>query len=311
MKNKANLLLFPLLLVVLVCSQVHAQELSPEKIALYTRYYELKKGGAEGQKQAYQVAKEYLAKFGADTDQYTEAVRKFIAAYDKASREVEFYKAYNAKEYAKTFELGRQILSLDPENFVILGNLSRAGYFSAFNGNKSFNADTVTFAKKALELIEANKVTKPDPFNDFDEGRGFLNYVQGFLLQEQSPAEAEAALLKAAQVGGTKNEPTTFFYLGNAILKAEYDPLSEVYQKNHAGKDETPEGKAMFERLITIGNRAIDAYARAIALSTKPQDAKFKNLVLSELTELYKSFHNNSVEGLTDLIANVLSKPMP
>jgi hypothetical protein len=67
----------------------------------------------------------------------------------------------------------------------------------------------------------------------------------------------------------------------------------------------------MFERLITIGNRAIDAYARAIALSTKPQDAKFKNLVLSELTELYKSFHNNSVEGLTDLIANVLSKPMP
>jgi hypothetical protein len=67
----------------------------------------------------------------------------------------------------------------------------------------------------------------------------------------------------------------------------------------------------MFERLMGIGNRAIDAYARAIALSTKPEQAKFKNQVLAEVTELYKSFHNNSDAGLTEVIATVLSKPIP
>ena len=113
--------LFALIVVLLVLiSAVYAQELSPEKTTLYTKYYELKKGGAEGQKVAYEVAKEYLQKFGGDTDQYTEAVRKFVVAYERASREVEFYKAYNAKDYPKTFDVGRQILSSEPENFLIL-----------------------------------------------------------------------------------------------------------------------------------------------------------------------------------------------
>jgi hypothetical protein len=294
----------------MLVSAAHAQDLSPEKTALYTKYYELKKGGAEGQKVAYEVAKEYLQKFGADTDQYTEAVRKFVVVYEKASREVEFYKAYNAKDYPKTFDVGRQILSTEPENFSILGSLARAGYFSALAGNKNLNSDAVNAIRAAIELAEAGKAAKPDPFASFDEAKGFLNYVLGFLLQERAPAEAAAALLKAAQVGGTRNEPTTYYYLGNSILKGEYDPLAEEYRQKHAGKDETPEGKAMFERLITIGNRAIDAYARAIALSTKPEQAKFKNQVLAEITDLYKSFHNNSDAGLGELISTVLSRPI-
>jgi hypothetical protein len=224
---------------------------------------------------------------------------------------VNFYKAYNEKDYAKTFEIGRQILSIEPENFAILATLARAGYFSALAGNKHLNSAAVSSIKTALGLIEANKVNTPDPFNSLEEGQGFLNYVLGFLLQEGSPTEAAAALLKAAQFGGTKSEPTTYYYLAGAILKAEYEPLAEEYRKTHAGKDETPEGKAMFERLMGIGNRAIDAYARAIALSTKPEQAKFKNQVLAEVTELYKSFHNNSDAGLTEVIATVLSKPIP
>lgn len=309
MKKTAHLL--PLVVLLLLFSAVHAQELSLEKTALYTKYYELKKGGADGQKLAYEVAKDYLQKFGADTDQYTEAVRKFVVAYEKISREVNFYKAYNAKEYAKTFEVGRQILSTEPENFAILGSLARAGYFNALAGNKSLNSEAVAFIKRAIELVETNKVTKPDPFISLEEGLGFLNYVLGFLLHEESAADAEAALLKAAKIGGTKNEPTTYYYLAASILKGEYEPLSDEYRQKHAGKDETAEGKAMFERLISIGNRAIDAYARAIALSTKPEQAKFKNHVLAEVTDLYKGFHNNSDAGLSELIATVLSKPMP
>jgi len=303
--------LFALMLLAAFSVGVYAQELSPEKLALYTKYYELKKGGADGQKLAFDVAKEYLQKFGSDTDQYTEAVRKFVQAYEKASREVNFYKSYNAKEYARTFDIGAQILASEPENFAIIGTLVRAGYFSAFGGNKSLNKNAVGSAKRGLELLETSKVTKPDPFESFDEAAGFLNYVIGFITHEESPQEAVVALSKAGRIGGTKIEPTTFYYLAGALLKAEYEPLSEEYQLKYAGKDETPEGKEMFAKLVSIGNQAIDAYARAVALSSKPEQAKFKNQVLAELTELYKSFHNDSDEGLKEFISSVLSKPLP
>jgi hypothetical protein len=307
------------ILIIAVCltlalsftANIQAQEMSPEKTALYTKYYELKKGGEEGQKQAYEVAKEYLQKFGNDDDQYTQAVKKFVVAYEKLLREVPFYKAYSAKEYAKAFELGKPILNVDPENFVVLANMVRAAYFNAFNGNKSLNAEAVETAKKALALIDAGKVTTPEPFSSMDEAKGFLNYALGYFLYEKSPLEAETALLKAAAIGSTKSEPTTYYYLGNAILKGEYDPLSEEYKQKHAGKDETPEGKAMFEKLIAIGSRAVDSYARAVALSTKPENAKFKAQAMAELTEIYKGLHNNSDAGLNELIAGVLSKPLP
>jgi hypothetical protein len=308
--RKYSLLAIVAAIFLLTPAAIWAQEMSPEKAALYTRYYDLKKGGEEGQKQAYEVAKEFLQKYGTDDDQYTKAVKNFVVAYEKLSKQVAFYKAYNSKDYAKTYEIGRQILSTEPEDFSILGTLSRAGYLNAFGGNTSLNSEAVGYVKKAIELVEASKVTKPDPFANIDEARGFLNYGLGYLLRDQSPIEAEKSLIKAGQFDNTKNEPTTYYYLGVAILKGEYDPLANEYQtKNFKG--ETSESKAMFERLAAIGNRAIDAYARAVALSTKPQDEKLKIKWLEELTDLYKGFHNKSEAGLSELIAGVLSKPFP
>src|SRR5215813_6593254 len=261
-----------------------AQEVSPEKAALYTKYYELKKGGEEGQKQAYEVAKEFLQKFGNDDDQYTKAVRAFVAAYEKLSREVPFWKAYNAKDYPKAFEAGRQAISADPENFAILGALARAGYLNAFGGNNTLNAEALGYAKRALELIDANKVSKPDLYASVDDARGFLNYAMGYLQRDQAPMEATKALMAAAQIGSTRNEPSTYYYLAQTILKGDYDPLEKEYNEKYKGKDETPESKAMYERLILVGNRAVDAYARAVALSTKPEQAKSKSQAMAELT---------------------------
>ena len=67
----------------------------------------------------------------------------------------------------------------------------------------------------------------------------------------------------------------------------------------------------MLERVNAIANRAIDAMARAVALATKPDQKEVKAKWLAQLTDIYKDFHNNSDAGLNDLIASVLSKPMP
>ena len=50
---------------------------------------------------------------------------------------------------------------------------------------------------------------------------------------------------------------------------------------------------------------------RAVALATKPEHKALKAEWLAALTDIYKDFHNNTDAGLTELIATVLSKPMP
>ena len=59
-------------------------------------------------------------------------------------------------------------------------------------------------------------------------------------------------------------------------------------------------------------DRVIDAYARAVALAGS--DPKYKDLkadAMGRLTDWYKFRHNKSDTGLNDMIASILSKPLP
>jgi hypothetical protein len=314
MKNthQVQLLIAALLLLpILSTTVVYAQASQEEKTALYTKFTENIKGDANQQKIAYEQGQEYVKKYGSDNDQYVAYIQKWMAKYEKATREVDFNKALNDKNYAKAFELGKLILT-DGENFPVTVRLVQAGLLNAQTGNSSLNQDSIGFAKKALELVDSGKVTDPAPFKNLDDARGFLNFTQGWMLQEKSPAEAVPLLKKAAEAGGLyKTEPTTFVALGTSILGAEYEPLQKEYTDKFSGKDATPESEAMAAKLKGIGERVIDAYARAVALSTKPEQQEYKKKVLEDLTALYKQFHQNSDAGLNELIASVLSKPLP
>jgi hypothetical protein len=67
----------------------------------------------------------------------------------------------------------------------------------------------------------------------------------------------------------------------------------------------------MMNKLIKLSDQAIDAYARAVALMDKPEQKNARAQAMTQLTTLYKAFHNNSDDGLSELIAGVLAKPMP
>jgi hypothetical protein len=314
--------LFSLILAALVlgafASIALAQETAPtkpqdeEKTELYRKYYEGAKGGAEQQKVAYEIAREYLKKFGSEEDQYVIAVRKWVAKYEAATRLVDFTQAVNAKDHPKTFAVGSKILEQEPENYAILVQVVNAGFLNSRAGNKSLNTETIALARKTLQLVDSNKVTNPAPMASMDDARGFLNFTLASLLQETAPAEAIAAFRRAVKEGGAyKSDPTTFYLLGAAIYNTEYEPLAKEYSAKYAGKDETPESKAMLEKVNAVANRAIDAMARAVALATKPEQKDLKGKYLAQLTDIYKDFHNNSDAGLNELVATVLTKPIP
>jgi hypothetical protein len=291
-----------------------SQQSDSQKDNLYAEFTDHKRVlVAEQQKLAYEAGKEYLRRYGGDTsDPDVKVVRKFVAEFDNVKGQYELDTTYGAKNYAKTFELGRSLLQKQPENFYFLSILAEAGYDNSIAGNASFDAETVGYAKRAIQLLDAGKVTKADPFKNIDYARGFLNFTVGHFLKDESPAEAAAAFLKAVQSDSPyRTEPLAYHRLGAAILKGEFAQLSAEYNEKYGGKKASTEQQAMFERISHLVERAIDAYARAVALSTSPQQQEARNKILAQLTALYKNFHNGLDTGLNELIATVLSKPLP
>ena len=289
------------------------RRLDDDKEALYAQFTDYKRNpNPEQQRYAYPTAKAYLRRFGGDTDNETKEVQRFVAEYERAMHEHELYAVYGAKNYLKTFELGRPLLKSDPENFFALGVMAEAGYDSALTGNGSLNVETIDYAKRAIRLIEDNKVSKADPFKSMDIARGFLNFALGWFLKDEDPVAAAVAFTKAVQTDSPyRTDPAAYHRLGISILRGEFTQFSALYNEKFGNKPPSPEQTAMLERIKHLAGRAIDAYARAVALSTRPEQQDAKNKILVQLTALYKNLHNGSDAGLNELISTVLSKPMP
>jgi len=264
------------------------------------------------QRFAYGTAKAYLRRWGGEKDADTKEVIKWVTEYERQMHQGDLYAAYNAKKYAQTFELARPMIKADPEYFFGLAIMTEAGYDNSLTGNTSLNAETADYARRAIQLLEAGRVTKVDPFKSIEIARGFLNYALGSMVKDEKPAEAAAAFLKAVKSDSPYHtDPLAYHRLGIAIYKGELMQLSGQYNDKFGGKQSSAEQTAMLNRILHLAEQAINAYARAVALSTKPEQQDARGKILAQLTTLYKSFHNNSDEGLNELIAGVLAKPIP
>lgn len=287
--------------------------LDDEKEALYARFTDYKRNpNPEQQRFAYPTAKEYLRRWGGQTDAETKEVRRWVTEYERAMRQDELYAAYNAKNYAKTLEIGRPFVKADPEYFFALAIMTEAGFDSSLSGDTSLTSESAGYARKAIALIEAGKAPKADPFKNMEIARGFLNFALGTFVKDENPAEAAAAFTKAVKSDSPyRTDPAAYHRLGVSILKGEFAQLSAEYNEKFGGKPSSPEQTALLQRITRLVEQTIDAYARAVALSTKPEQKEARDKIMAQLTTLYKNFHNNSDAGLNELIATVLTKPMP
>lgn len=284
-----------------------------EKEQLYTRFAENKKVPiAERQRLAYEAAREYVNRFGQQGDPHLPELRRFVNEYGRVMQNYELHQAYKTKKYVKAFEIGRATLKKNPENFYVLATLTQAGYDNSQTGDATLTEESIGYAKSAIAIVDSGKLSQFDPFSSIEDAQGYLNFVLGWFLRAQSPIEAAEAFTKAAKSGSKyKDDPLTYNLLGITILKGEYAKLAAEYNAKFGNQPPSPEQQAKWERIAKLGERVIDAYARAVALSTRPEHAEAKTKMLAQLTALYKNFHNNSDAGLNELIANVLSNPLP
>ena len=273
---------------------------------------------AKNSKAAYDAAKEYLDKYPNDNDQIAQYLKKYVAAYEKGSRKQQFEQAvYKDKNYPQAYSLGKEILASDPDNLRVLMDLGYAGVSATNAGNKSFNADAIGYAKRAIQLIESGKQTDDwAPFANKEDALGTLSYSIGFLsMQTNNPTQAAEYLVKAAQhEGNSKKFPGTYILLAVAYQADPYKRMADDFETRFKGKPETPESKAAQENLNQVIDRIIDAYARAIALTTGTDAKSQQNKAewMKTLTAFYKFRHPNDTDAqINQFIAESSTRPLP
>ncbi len=276
------------------------------KATLYAEIYKELRGD---QAKAKDLAKKYVACPGEGADdaemKRVEFLKGFIAKYEKAHRKDQLTEQLNKKDYTGAFETAKAVFADDPSYLKGYMALALAG---AISQNQAVAGDTVTYAQKAISLIEAG--TTPDswaPFDNKDDALAKLNYAVGSLKVAASPDEAIPYLIKAASYNSKiKSTPLTYVYLADAYERGPYAKQSAEYKTKFT--IETPESKLALENINQIIDREIDAYARAVALGASEAN---KAAWMTQLTDLYKFRHDKSDAGLNDMIAGVLAKPLP
>ena len=272
---------------------------------------------------AYDAAKKYLAICTQD-DQYTSYLKKWAVAFEKEDRKTKFQAVlYGDKKYTEAFAMGKQILADEPENLRVMIDLGYTGYNLAAPAtkNESFNIDSLNYSRRAIQLLEAGKQPTSldgkagpwDPFKGKDDTLAYLYRGVGRVTLKTKPEEALAAFIKALSFEtDLKKEAWEYYFVAAAYETGPYPRLSESYKVQFAGKDETPESKLALENINQIIDRMIDAYARAVSLAgNDPKYAAPKKAWMDGLSTWYKFRHNESDAGLNELIASVMSKPLP
>lgn len=311
-----------------------AQEASAQdneaRAALYQRFIDdHRSSDPTKQKAAYDTGKEYLTKYAsladADNAAIVKYVQNWVSKYEKAAADYELKKCFDDalrnKDWPRSFECGNKILANEPENAPVTLTLANVGYANATAGravNKAILPDSLRMMRRAIELIEAGKVT-PDqlrPFTSKEEATGHYHLGLSYGQLDAQPEEAAKSLIKLAQTNSVSaKNPATYSSLAFFYTREYKKAATEYQQKFPEGTEVTPELKPEYERLQgqldRIADRIIDAYSRAVALSTKPEQQAGKNDAMTELTRIYKSRHNGSDAGLKEMMAGVLAKPLP
>ena len=274
---------------------------------------------------AYQAARDYMAKYNKEDDQYTRYLRTWIKAYEedlrtmrlaaeKADREQQLLGSFTQKDFAKAYGMAKQVLADDPENLKVLIALGYEGVLASETKNESFNAEAATYARKAIQLIESGKAPESwTPFKNREDVLSSLYYAEGFYGLKPKPEAAIADFIKTTQINSDRRtSSSTYYYLAVAYQTGPYKRLSDDYQKRFANQPESPEGKAALDAIAKVMDKMIDAYARAVALAQKdPQQAAAMTSWRARLTDFYKYRHDGSDVGLNEYIAGVLATPLP
>lgn len=206
----------------------------------------------------------------------------------------------DAKRVDEAFATGTEYLKSNPDSIRVLVRLMALGTEQAKQQNNKFVEQSLQHGARAIQLIEAKKIppgTEDATWKFFEtnlpglyQSMGILNLVKG------DRGEAKARFTKATELA--PNEAFNYLMLID-IFDADYRDLAKRYQSMPSGKAKNDE----YPNVLAALDKVIDTLARAIALSegiARLEQARLQSI--KDLEVYYKYRHNNSTEGMQQLI---------
>src|SRR4030095_460966 len=139
---------------------------------------------------AYQAAKEYMARYNKEDDQYTRYLKTWITVYEedekarrlaaeRADREQQLLGSFTQKDFAKAYGMAKQVLADNQDNLRLLIALGVGALNASTKArNETFNSEAAKHAEKAIRLIESGKSPETwAPFKSKEDTLGSLTYA--------------------------------------------------------------------------------------------------------------------------------------
>ena len=205
------------------------------------------------------------------------------------------------------FALAAEMLVKNPDDINVLVRMTRAGAEETRKKNRKYAEVSLQYGLIAIALIEAGKkpvgvdaetwALQRDNIAELYQQTAILYLASGNTL------EAKSRLTKAATL--SPQDPSNFALLAR-VLNADYLSQKDAYET-------MPEGKARQDakkNLQALLDSMIETYARAAGLATGR--AEYQTLlqqVIPDLTAYYKYRHNQSIQGLQQLINRYRVRP--
>lgn len=206
----------------------------------------------------------------------------------------------DTKRLDEAFAAGAEFLKSNPDSIHVLVRLMALGTDQAKQRNGKFIEPSLQYGAHAIQLIETKKMpagmdeaswknyeaTLPGLY----QSMGVLNLVKG------DRVEARTRFTKAAELAPA--DPFNYLMLVD-ILDAEYQEGAKRYQTMPSSKAKNDE----YVRVLAALDKVIDTLARVVALSEG--DARLEQARQQSIKDLevyYKYRHNNSTEGMQQLV---------
>ncbi len=261
----------------------------------------------EDLEKAYQAGKQFLARFGKDTDNTVKKVRDFVQKYQESA----FYKAVDASNFAVAFPLGKEILAEKPDFTEVHLNLAYAGYLaSGTTGGKVYAEDTIASAKKAAHLLEGGSTPKTfAPYHNKNEALAFMYFIDGSISFDKDKTGSAANIYKATLIESPVKSSSLPYYMIAAFYEDVYKKAAAELKAKEAAKASEGEIKGLTIRAGQAVDLMMDAYARTVTLA---ETEKHPNAGAwrGRLTEIYK-FKMKTEDGLAGYITAANAKPLP
>lgn len=207
----------------------------------------------------------------------------------------------DANRAADVFKLAPAWLEKHPEDVDAFRRLAIIGSNAAINGDNSFLVQAQQYGVKALELIEADK--KPANVEAVQWAEYKAKFLPGLYretgvlaLRSGDTAAGRARLEKAIALN--TSDPSVYAIVGQ-MADEDYTASVKEYKVAPAGAARDAALKKAQAQLDNV----INLYAHAIALSEgHAEHEQLRSQVIPALEEYYKYRHNNSTDGLQQMI---------